>query len=236
MKAITFENGKAIDPETGEELKNIPPEILEQFKKAEQMEKNQKEIEKIEDVTNQDNKKNDDGYTSLDVLKDPSILNAPKESEPKPEPKKESKKSAKKNLSKYEVGPDSSFMVEFGILAKDDRYVIMDKDEVKMTKGAESHWAKFKMWTYEQELDWKNEATEFDSTKRVHMLNTDKLNEIKLRNLILNWSFSEADNSLKMLHVNGVLADESLKVFYSIYPSIARHIVDGMNDVLEFNG
>jgi hypothetical protein len=135
----------------------------------------------------------------------------------------------------YEVGPESIFYVKFGIMPIDGRMIVIKEDDIDFEKNAESHWVKFKMWSYEQELEWKNESTEYDSVKRVHTLNADKLNEIKIRNLILKWSFGEKQDSLKLFHVNGLLTDESLKTFYSLYPAIVRYIVERMNDILEFN-
>ena len=140
-----------------------------------------------------------------------------------------------KIYTKYEVTPDSVFYVKFGIVPKDGRILVIPEDEVDFEKNAEAHWVKFKMWNYEQELEWKNKSTEYDATKRIHALNTDKLNEIKLRNLLVSWSFGEKEDSLKLFHIGSLLTDESLKVFYSLYPVVVRYIVESMNDVLEFN-
>ena len=140
-----------------------------------------------------------------------------------------------KIYTKYEVTPDSVFYIKFGIVPKDGRIIVIPEDDVDFEKNAEAHWVKFKMWTYEQELEWKNQATEYDSIKRIHALNSDKLNEIKLRNLLVSWSFGEKEDSLKLFHIGGLLTDESLKTFYSLYPVVVRYIVECMNDVLEFN-
>ena len=140
-----------------------------------------------------------------------------------------------KVYTKYEVNPDSVFYIKFGTLPRDGRVLVIAEDDVDFEKNAEKHWVKFKMWSYDKELEWKNSATEYDSSKRVHSLNADKLSEMKIRNLLLDWSFGESQDSLKLFHVNGLLTDESLKTFYSLFPTVVRHVVEGMNDVLEFN-
>ena len=195
MKALVMdENGKVVDPESGEEV--VTKETIK---------KNNKEVNSVKE-------------------KQEKVVENKVNSPEKP-----------KVRTIYEAGQDTVFYVKFGIVPIDGRIIVIKEDDVDFEKNAESHWVKFKMWTYEQELEWKNESTEYDSTKRVHTLNADKLNEIKIRNLILKWSFGEKQDSLKLFHVNDLLTDESLKVFYSLYPSVVRYIVEGMNDVLEFN-
>ena len=52
---------------------------------------------------------------------------------------------------------------------------------------------------------------------------------------MLDWSFAEHDDRLKLLHCDGRLSDESYAIFMGMYPSIASTIVDLMNLVLESN-
>ena len=52
---------------------------------------------------------------------------------------------------------------------------------------------------------------------------------------MLDWSFGEYDDRLKLLHCDGKLSDESYAMFMGLYPSIASTIVDMMNLVLESN-
>lgn len=199
---------------------------------------------------NQDGKSVDEDGNVVDlpqqIVEQLKIKEEAKKSQHAPPPEKEQQKETPKKekkdefikpkvYTKYEVKPETYFYVKFGIVSQEDRWVVIDEEDVSVTKKAESHWVKFKMWNYAQELDWKNQATEFDNSKRMHTLNTDKLNELKIRNLLVDWSFAEDEDSLKMLHVNDLLCDESFKVFYSLYPGIIRHIVSKMNDVLEFN-
>lgn len=139
--------------------------------------------------------------------------------------------------TKYEVRQDSSFTIKFGVAFEEEgRAVVIDVNNVQFTEGAEAHWVKFRMWTYGEELDWKNKCTEYDQNKRTHWLNQDRLNELKMRNLMLEWSFAEASTDFKLFHINHYMVDESYKMVNLLFPSVLRHIIDRMNNVLEYNG
>lgn len=145
-------------------------------------------------------------------------------------------KKLRKFKSKYEVSEDSTFIIKFGLLYKDQGYFIPIKDEaVNDFPFAQHHWVKFRMWNYDEELDWKNRSNEYNNAVKSLFLNYNKLNEFKIRHLILDWSFGEYDSSLKLLHCDGKLSDESYSLFKGLYPTIANTIVDLMNAVLENN-
>ena len=91
------------------------------------------------------------------------------------------------------------------------------------------------MWTYQEQIKWKNQSNEYNNSIKSLFLNFNKLNELKIKNLILDWSFGEYDSSLKLLHCDGKLSDESYSIFKGLYPIIANTIVDLMNNVLENN-
>ena len=138
--------------------------------------------------------------------------------------------------SKYEITKDSYFVVKFGLYQKDDgRFVPIKDDAVDGMPEAELHWVKFRMWSYAEELKWKSEFLEYNSATKSQFLNVDRLNERKIRCLMLDWSFAEHDDRLKLLHCDGRLSDESYAIFMGMYPSIASTIVDLMNLVLESN-
>lgn len=137
--------------------------------------------------------------------------------------------------TKYEVTKDTTFKIEFGLVRVDDRYIIIQKDYVSYTTESEPIWVKFRMWTYLEELKWKDECLEYNSQSKTQFLNLNKLNEIKIKNLILDWSFSEIDDKFRLLHTDGKLSDESYSIFCGLLPNIANAIVNLMNDVLENN-
>jgi hypothetical protein len=138
--------------------------------------------------------------------------------------------------TKYEVTKDSYFVVKFGLVQKSDgRFIPIKEEMVEEIPDAEPHWVKFRMWTYDEELKWKSECMEYNSSTKLQMINQDKLNERKLRNLILDWSFGSYEDRLKLLHCDGRLSDESFGIIRGMYPSIVITIMDLMNLVLESN-
>ena len=84
-------------------------------------------------------------------------------------------------------------------------------------------------------MDWKNRCSDFNPQLKIQSLNTDKLNEMKIKRLILDWSFAENYDRLKLLHTDGILSDESYNIFKGLFPAIANTIIDLMNNVLENN-
>lgn len=144
--------------------------------------------------------------------------------------------SFRREKTKYEVNSQSYFVIKFGLVQKEDgRFVPIREDAIAGIPEAEAHWVKFRMWTYTEELNWKDKCTEYDAKARAQVINTTKLNEMKIRRLMLDWSFGEYNDSLRLLHCDGKLSDESYNVFRGMYPSIANTIVDMMNLVLESN-
>lgn len=146
------------------------------------------------------------------------------------------KTSFKVQRSKYEVTKDSYFIIQFGLLQEEGgRFVPIQKEDVERFPQAEMHWVKFRVWTYEEELNWKSEFLEYNNVSKSQGINVNKLNERKIKCLMLDWSFGEYDDRLKLLHCDGKLSDESYGIFMGMYPSIATTIVDMMNLVLESN-
>lgn len=139
-------------------------------------------------------------------------------------------------LTKYEVTPKSFFVISFGLLQQQDgRFIPIQAQKVVQYAYAELHWVKFRMWRYNEELQWKKQCLQFNNNIKCHVMNNDKLNEKKIKNLMLDWSFGQHQDRLKMLHCDGILSDESYKIFMGLYPSIANTIVTLMNNVLENN-
>ena len=136
--------------------------------------------------------------------------------------------------TKYEVTADSRFTVRFGLVRMEDgRFVPIRADAVADHREAEAHWVRFRMWTYREELAWKSDCLEYNTVTKTQSVNQDMLNERKIRSLMLDWSFGEHEPSLRLLHCDGRLSDESYGTFMGLYPSIAKTIVDMMNLVLE---
>ena len=136
---------------------------------------------------------------------------------------------------KYEVKQDDTFRIEFTVRKSGDRWVVVG-DPSDKAQDEEAHWVEFRMWTYEEDVTAKKNATMYDEKRRIHFIDHDLLNRFKVQALLRSWSFSEGNPRLKLLHVNGVLCDEGWEAFSRLYPSIIRHIIERLNDVLEFNG
>jgi hypothetical protein len=132
----------------------------------------------------------------------------------------------------YEITPDHTFEVELAMRLIDNRWTVL----AGRTKDAVVHKVIFRMWTYDEMVELRKQATTYDALRRMHLLDSDKLDRLKVQKLLQSWTL-DADNPRLHLHrVNGVLTDESWSVFKRLQPNIIRCIMDGMNHVLEFNG
>ena len=136
--------------------------------------------------------------------------------------------------TKYEVTPATTFTVRFGLVPREDGgFYAININAAKDNPEAEEHWAEFRMWTYDEELRWKADCMEFHAPSKTQYINTEKLNEKKIRMLLLDWSFGENESRLRLQHCDGVLSDESYSIFCGMYPVIADSIVSLMNSILE---
>lgn len=136
---------------------------------------------------------------------------------------------------KYELTEEDTFKIEFSITKKDGRWVVLD-GTVEKVPGVEEHCVEFKMWSFEEDVALRKMCTSYDPLKRLHFVDNDVLNRVKVQRLLKSWTFERDNPRLKILHVGGVLSDESYTAFSKLQPNIIRHILERMNNVLEFNG
>lgn len=166
----------------------------------------------------------------------------PKEPEDRPKPQSADEAPAADteahavSFSKYEVTPQSEFTVRFCLGFADGRVRVYAEDAYLRDPDLERHWVKFRMWKYDEELSWQNRSMEYQGQTRSFTLNQNRFNELKIRNLIKAWSFEEYDAKFRLLHVDGVLSDESYDIFRGFFPAIINCIIHMMNQVLEQNG
>ena len=92
------------------------------------------------------------------------------------------------------------------------------------------------MWTYKQQINWKDECMRFNNESRSFIIDNNKLNQLKVRRLIKDWSFAEHSDKFKLLHTNGVLSDQSYQIFKGFYPNVINAIIERMNRILQYNG
>ena len=145
----------------------------------------------------------------------------------------------KKLYTKYEVRPDTTFYIKFGLKWLDEtdyeenkRLIVTQYD--KSNNNIECHWMKFRMWTYEESNNWKNACTELDAFKN-YIFNKNKLFKVKVKNLLLDWSFKEDNPDMRLMNINGILADESINLFMNLHPNILFFVDDKLRDILELN-
>jgi len=134
---------------------------------------------------------------------------------------------------KYEITENEDFTIKIPVWREDEssRWVIVDAKNAQ-----ETHEVVFRMWSYEEEIELRKQATNYDPIKRIHLIDHDMLNRLKIQRLMKSWSFEKDNPRLKLLHVNGVMVDESFKNVMRLHPNILRFLIERMNNVLEYNG
>ena len=144
----------------------------------------------------------------------------------------------KKEKSKYEVDKNTTFTIEFGVLFGDGQIIIIPKEKFENVDNIgenlyEKHWVKFRMWNFLESVSWRQECMDFLQTYRIFNLNINKFNELKVRRLLVDWSFKDYGDNHRLFHVNEQLTDESMNLFFKDFnPIIIQHIVNKMNDFL----
>lgn len=144
----------------------------------------------------------------------------------------------KKAKSKYEIDKDTTFKVEFGIMFDNEQVIIIPKEKFedidKIDDGLyEKHWVTFRMWNFLESVSWRQECMDFLQSYRIFNLNVNKFNELKVRRLLLDWSFKDYGDDHKLFHINKQLTDESMNLFFKDFnPIIIQHIVNEMNKYL----
>jgi hypothetical protein len=133
---------------------------------------------------------------------------------------------------KYEVTPETQFTVVIHSRCKDGRWIIMTGPG----KGIETEKVVFRMWTYDEMVEMRKMATTYDAQKRIHMIDNDALNRLKIQRLMVSWTFDSENPRLRIQHVQGVMTDESWAAFKRLQTNISDYIIGEMNKVFEFNG
>jgi len=141
--------------------------------------------------------------------------------------------STLKEAGKFELTKNSFFTLKFGLVEVDGRWLIAKDEE---GEGIEACWVKFKMWSFEEEVGLKSQATQWDGKNRMHTLNQDFFNRLKIQKLMVDWSFTKENEAFKLHRVQNTLTDESFGAFLKLQRNICSHIIDNMNRVLEYNG
>ena len=133
---------------------------------------------------------------------------------------------------KYEITPEVTFKVMVYAKEKDGRWILMSGPG----KGIDTNTVIFRMWSYDEMIEMRKMATSYDGQKRIHMIDNDALNRLKVQRLMVSWTFDTDNPRLRIQHVNKVMTDESWSAFTSLQPNLSAFIIDEMNKVFEFNG
>ena len=135
-------------------------------------------------------------------------------------------------FSKYQIRQDTCFYIRFGVTWIDDRIVVVKQD--KLNPDIESHWMKFRMWSYEQCNKIKNNCCQLDQYKN-YVYNKTKLFKQSVKYLLLDWSFGINNPNMRLMHVNKILSDESISLFMNMHPNILFYIQNKLKGILQGN-
>jgi len=129
----------------------------------------------------------------------------------------------------YEVTRSSTFAVKIPMKVNADKWwVLVDEEYAEVVEEAV-----FRMWTYDEMVDMRKMSTVFDQLRRVHMIDHDILNRLKIQRLMTAWSFAKGNPRLAIHHANGVLTDESWDAVRRMQTNIVRFLIEQMNERLE---
>lgn len=129
----------------------------------------------------------------------------------------------------YEVTPETKFSINVYLKEMDGRWILSAKNDPK----ARLETVTFRMWTYAEMIDLRKRCSSFDQINRIHTIDYDFLNRLKIQKLMLSWTFGETNHRLAIHHVNGVMTDESWNAITMLSPNIITYIIDMMNSILE---
>ncbi len=138
--------------------------------------------------------------------------------------------SRKLEKTKYDVTPDTHFVIRFGLIERDGIIRVVEDDDLA---DIERHWVRFRLWNFREENTWRVSCQEYSFESRSFIMNNNRFNELKIKNLMLDWSFAEFDDKYRLFHVGGILCDECYDLFCGLQTGIVFHIIRAMNFYLE---
>jgi len=160
------------------------------------------------------------------------VVKSRKENKKAPEQKQDRVDEQIMEPGKYEVTSETTFDVELFLKEGDGRWMVVNPG----TDSAEEHKLVFRMWSYDEMVEMKKKATTYDATRRIHVIDNDALNRLKIQKFLQSWTLDRENPRLKLHRVGGVLTDESWQTFAKLQPNIINYIFDRMNEVYELGG
>jgi hypothetical protein len=135
----------------------------------------------------------------------------------------------------YEVTRSSTFTIRvpLRLRSEEERWwvVVEDDSSVELTEEVV-----FRMWTYDEMVEMRKLATKYDTVRRVHMIDHDVLNRLKMQRFMVSWTFDRSNPRLELHHVNGVMSDETWVKVTKLQTNILKYIIEQMNERYEFGG
>jgi len=132
--------------------------------------------------------------------------------------------------SKWQLQKDETFRIRFQLNETDGKRV---KFVVEESRNNVEHWVEFRMWDYNAMVNLRKMATTYHKESGTFYVDTDKFNDLKIKFLLKDWSFSQIDPQMKLTHNKGALVDESFQLFRNLYPWVVSEIIARMNAILE---
>lgn len=130
----------------------------------------------------------------------------------------------------YEVTRESTFSIKLYLKRNKDKWwIIVPEEQAETTEEVV-----FRMWTYDEMVELRKLATKYDPIRRVHMIDHDLLNQLKVQRYMISWTFDKSNPRLELHHINGVLSDETWDKVRRLQTNLLKHIIDEMNERYEF--
>lgn len=133
--------------------------------------------------------------------------------------------------SKWQLKQDEKFRIRFTLDEVKNKRVRFTLEEGG--SNIVEHWVEFKMWDYNMMISLRKSATRYHKESGSFYVDHDLFNDLKVKNLLQDWSFAQIEPHMKLQHINGVLTDESFRIFREMYPWVISAIINKMNIVLE---
>lgn len=132
----------------------------------------------------------------------------------------------------YEVTRDSTFDIVMPLKKNEAGWWVMVSEKESETIETVT----LRMWTYDEMVELRKLATKYDPIRRVHMIDHDVLNRLKIQRYMLRWTFDGKNMRLELQHNSGVLTDEAWAKVKRLQTNLLKHIMEQMNERYEFGG
>jgi hypothetical protein len=132
----------------------------------------------------------------------------------------------------YEVTKSSTFTIKLPLKKnKENWWVLVSENDAETVEEVV-----FRMWTYDEMVELRKLATKYDPIRRVHMIDHDLLNRLKMQRYLLSWTFEKVNQRMELHHVGGVISDETWVKVKRLQTNLLKYLIEQMNERYEFGG